>query len=149
MSGSYQIKCRDSSQVEFVTREISFDESADKVNLYLQLEVPFLQFKVLVRETYAYDYKENGVSLAIVFLDLKQDVPQCEIYSGTDDPIIGSEPINFSSVTLQEYGNNLLFEPIPMEMLYTDVQGPQVKVKVDGLDALCVGFNCEYSYEEA
>ena len=100
LTGSYQITCRDSSQVEFVSREINFDQTADMVNLYLQLDVPFFQFKILVRETHAYDYKQNGVSLAIVFLDLKQDVPQCEISSGVEDPIMGSEPISFRSDTL-------------------------------------------------
>ena len=61
--------------MEYVSREIAFDEEAEMVNLYLQLDVPFMQNKILVRETHVYDYKQNGVSLALVFLDLKQDVP--------------------------------------------------------------------------
>ena len=66
--------------------------------------MPFIQFKIVVRETYVYDYKENGVSLAVVFLDLKENIPECSISSGIEDPIIGSEPIDFRDMTLQEFG---------------------------------------------
>ena len=34
-------------------------------------------------------------------------------------------------------------------MLYTDVTVPQVRVKIDGIDALCTGFDCGYTFEEA
>jgi hypothetical protein len=43
----------------------------------------------------------------------------------------------------------LVFEPIPMEMLYTPAYKPQVLVKVNGLAAVCPARNCGYSYVEA
>lgn len=149
LQGSYVITCRNSEQVEFKTREIGYQESAEMVNLYLQLDVPFLQLKVLVRDSLAYKYIENGISLAIVFLGFQKDQPSCEISSGTQDPITGSEPLVFRSDTLQRHGKNLLFEPVPLEMLFTDEQEPQVRVKVNGMDALCVTFDCSYTFEGA
>ena len=35
-----------------------------------------------------------------------------------------------------------------MEMLYTEVMKPQVRVQVDGLDAICYKQNCDYLYKE-
>lgn len=34
-----------------------------------------------------------------------------------------------------------------MEMLYTEAMKPQVRVKVDGLDAICHNRNCDYLYK--
>lgn len=45
-----------------------------------------------------------------------------------------------------EYGTNLFFDPIPMEMLYTAVTQPKVSVSVNGLSGLCTGLNCGYAY---
>jgi len=39
-----------------------------------------------------------------------------------------------------------MFEPIPLEMLYTDAQKPQVLIKVNGIDGVCPDFNCDYVY---
>ena len=33
-------------------------------------------------------------------------------------------------------------------MLFTNSNLPQVRVKVDGSDALCTNFNCHYAYVE-
>jgi len=45
-----------------------------------------------------------------------------------------------------EYGQSLLFEPIPMEMLYTAATRPQILVEVDGVPAACKNVNCDYLY---
>jgi hypothetical protein len=42
-----------------------------------------------------------------------------------------------------------MFEPIPMEMLYTPAKNPQVIVKVNGIPAVCPAQNCDYSYVAA
>ena len=52
-------------------------------------------------------------------MDMHGDVPQCEIRDSVDNPMVGAD-IEFHSSTLREYGKNLLFEPIPLEMIYTD-----------------------------
>ena len=101
LQGSYRISCKDDAQVEFLTREISIHEDPQMVALYLQLEIPFLLNKIVVRDTEAYDDKVNGVSLALIFLDMQKDVTECQISSGEEDPIVGSEPLKFTTETLQ------------------------------------------------
>jgi len=39
-----------------------------------------------------------------------------------------------------------MFEPIPLEFLYSDAQQPQVMVTVNGIDGVCPEFNCDYIY---
>ena len=72
-------------------------------------------------------------------------VPECSISSGVDDPLVGNE-IVFETETIREYGQNLMFEPIPLSMLYTDAQKPQVMIKVNGIEGVCPEFNCDYVY---
>jgi hypothetical protein len=52
----------------------------------------------------------------------------------------------YSSFTEVEYGENLLFESIPLDMLYTEATKPQVLVNVNGIPALCANLNCDYMY---
>ena len=42
-----------------------------------------------------------------------------------------------------------MFEPVPMEMLFSDAKKPQVLVTVNDLQALCINVNCDYAYEKA
>jgi hypothetical protein len=77
-------------------------------------------------------------------------MPQCYIQSAEGDHEIveGAKPV-FDSVTFREYGKSLWFEPVPLEMLYTPAEVPQVTVRVNGLPAVCPKNNCGYSYIEA
>lgn len=52
----------------------------------------------------------------------------------------------FSTETIREYGQNLMFEPVPLSMLYTDAQKPQVLISVNGIEGVCPEFNCDYVY---
>jgi hypothetical protein len=73
------------------------------------------------------------------------DMPQCFLTSGNITSLTGSN-IAFKNETLQNYGDTLMFEPVPMEMLYTSVTRPQILVEVDGVPAACVNLNCDYLY---
>ena len=53
----------------------------------------------------------------------------------------------FRSETIRQYGTGIMFEPVPMEMLFSDAQKPQVLVVVDDLESLCINLNCDYAYE--
>jgi hypothetical protein len=55
----------------------------------------------------------------------------------------------FDQEIYRAHGENLWFEPVPLEMLYTVAQVPQVRVSVNGLPAVCPDNNCGYSYLEA
>ena len=72
-------------------------------------------------------------------------MPQCYLTTGIENPISGSNP-RFESTTIAEYGETLMFEPIPLEMLYTAATRPQVLVNVDGMSAACANLNCDYLY---
>ena len=63
-------------------------------------------------------------------------------------PIEGQN-IVYKSEVLQEYGKNLMFEPVPMEMLYNDAEKPQVLVTINGIDGVCPDFNCDFVYVDA
>ena len=107
--------------------------------------MPHAQLKTYVRDTGKYPYYHNGREISIYFMDAHTDVPQCEIRDSVDNPMEGAD-VEFHSTTLREYGQGLLFEPIPLEMIYTDAQNPQVRVKVNGIDGVCPEFNCDYTY---
>ena len=47
---------------------------------------------------------------------------------------------------MREYGQNLFFEPMPLEFIYTDAQKPQVMISVNGVEGVCPEFNCDYIY---
>ena len=111
----------------------------------MQLFIPHLQFKIYVRDINEHTYRENGVGFAVIFQDYHGDVPECTISSGSDSPLTGNNPL-FSTVTEREYGKNLMFEPIPLSMLYTDAQKPQVLLTVNGIEGVCPSLNCDYVY---
>ena len=55
----------------------------------------------------------------IIMQDYHGEVPQCEIRSSETTPIEGNNVV-FNSSKMREYGQNLMFEPIPLEFLYSD-----------------------------
>ena len=75
-------------------------------------------------------------------------MPQCYITTGINEPLTGENP-RFEAMTLAEYGENIMFEPIPQEMLYTAATRPQVLVTVDGMSAACAHLNCDYLYVDS
>ena len=75
-------------------------------------------------------------------------VPQCFIENDDERPIPETVSFITKASKLREYAESLWWESIPMEMLYTEVMKPQVRVQVDGLDAICHNQNCDYLYKE-
>ena len=59
----------------------------------------------------------------IIFQDMHGDVPQCTLETSTSKPLVGNN-FNITSTTIREYGKTLMFEPIPLEFMYTDAQKP-------------------------
>jgi len=108
---------------------------------------PHLRYKTDVQESYTHMYRENGVEFIMIFKGYKGDVPKCTIKSDTTTPIAGGTNIVYTVETIRTHGTNLFFEPIPMEMMYTDEQKPQVLVTTEGLPAVCINKSqCDYSY---
>ena len=50
---------------------------------------------------------------------LGYNVPECQITSGQTYPITGNNP-TANVTTLQNFGESLIFEPVPLEFLSTD-----------------------------
>ena len=67
-----------------------------------------------------------------------------------DDPLTGTNMVITNS-EISRYGgdtNNIFYDFIPFDYLYTDEAGPQVIVEVNDLPALCKNLECGYTYEE-
>jgi len=59
---------------------------------------------------------------------------------------MGGENLQYFAETIAEYSTNLLYEPIPFEMLRTYETKPQLVVSVDGLPAVCQNVDCDFTY---
>lgn len=93
-------------------------------------------------------YYDNQRQFAIQFIDFNFNPPQCEIVSSVDNPLSGGG-LTLTSETLNEYGTNLFYEPMPQEFMVTPATSPQVLVEIDGVSAACATLNCDYQYFEA
>jgi len=131
LSGSFTISCAKDGQT-YTTPEIKYNHWHQGIERDLEANIPFLYYKTQVRHLYDFGYYENGRTLAIIFSDLEEDVEQCTIQSGVNDPIQGATPV-FESTTLRQYGDGLYFEAVPLEMLFSDVTSPQVEITVNGI----------------
>jgi len=104
------------------------------LNYDLHLDIPHIAQKMVLYDTGRYEFRKDGVSIYLHFLDYHGDVPQCVIKSAEGaNAITGGTNVQFISETQREYGKNLMFEPIPLEMLYAPATKPQVLVKVNGI----------------
>ena len=89
----------------------------------MQLWIPHAQFNIQVFNGYKYDYRENGMSAAVVWEDYHGNPPDCYIENSATTPMTGDN-VTFNTTVIQEYGQNLMFVPIPLEMIYSDVSQP-------------------------
>lgn len=107
-----------------------------------------MTFKIRVSMPRVAEFYDNNVGLQIMihmedFDDYPYELPQCWIEGEAprDADVEHKNPIiadaSYSSSKFQERGKNLMFEPIPMEMLYTPAYKPQVLVTVNDLAAVC------------
>ena len=77
--------------------------------------------------------------------DLEKDPWISSIETSVSNPIVGNNVV-FNASTMREYGQNLMFEPVPLEFIYADAQKPQVMISVNGVVGVCPEFNCDYLY---
>lgn len=152
LAGYWNFNCPDPSNpaLIYTTENIPWYDSFAAIQNHIDATMPFLASKVWVKLADSEDnqwYYENQRNFYIVADGLDQDLPQCYITSSADAPLTGAEP-TFHAETLREYGQNLFFEPVPLEMLYHAASKPQVLVTVDDMPALCANLNCDYLYTE-
>jgi hypothetical protein len=161
--GRYKIACPDlfDSNIVHRTGELDIFSHAYYIDDQLQKFIPWMAFKIRVSMPRVKDYPsdKNGFQFMIHMQDFdgfEGEIPQCVIEGNApedapdqphDHPIRADA--SFYATKFQQRGNNLVFEPIPMEMLYAPAYRPQVLVKVNGLAAVCPAQNCGYSYVAA
>ena len=59
-----------------------------------------------------------------------------------DNPLTGK--ITYMAETVVPYGKNLMFWPIPFEMLETYEEKPQMLVEIDDMPAVCHSMDCSF-----
>jgi hypothetical protein len=159
--GMYMIACPDllDPEVIYRTSEIDVYSGSGTIDDKLQRYIPWMPFKVRVsmpnKASNRFPSDKNGLQIAIYMQDFdgwQGDIPQCYIegdhHSYHHENPIRARHVAYSAERIQERGTNLWFEPVPLEMLYTPAQKPQVLVTVNGIPAVCPAQNCDYSYIE-
>ena len=116
LRGNYVINCPHPDQPSVIekTREIKYDTNSITIEHILQKDISFLANKVRVKgmRVKGQKYIDNARRFGIVFEGMQEDMPQCFLTSGTDDPLTGFNTF-FEADTLTEFGQSLMFEPIP------------------------------------
>jgi hypothetical protein len=85
-----------------------------------------------------------GKEFYIDFSSYNEDPGQFEIVSYEDDPLVGT--ITYYGETVVPYGKNLMFWPVPFEMLETYEEKPQVLVEIDDMPAVCHSMDCSFMH---
>lgn len=116
LSGKFQIKCIDGEGYQSMSSEFDHDLSAWWVEHNLQWSCHGLRDKVEVWEDNKFAYPENGRAFWIRYYGLNENVGQAEIMSAEITPL-GGDDLEFFSETTHPFNTNLLYEPIPFEML--------------------------------
>ena len=145
LGGSFKVTCPDENGNLWSTNDENYNRWVEGLDFDVQLFIPHAQFNIQIFNGYKYDYNENGRSFAVVWEDYHGNPPDCYIESSTDNPLTGDN-VTMNTTIVQEYGQNLMFAPIPLEFIHTDVTQPQVGIKVNGIDGVCPAFNCGYLY---
>lgn len=106
----------------------------------------FLIDSVTVIKDGRYDFPDNGISYLLHFFNLDYEVPKCTIAGSGEYPLSGGAQMYTNNTVLRTYGESLFFDTVPLDMLKADAQTPQILVYVDGMEALCLDLNCDYTY---
>ena len=88
--------------------------------------IPHLRFKTRFTGQNDFYDKSLGRAFQLLFIGYEGNPPDCSLVNDPVSPLIGASEIRFTSETIREYGTNLFFEPIPLEMLYTNADRPHV-----------------------
>jgi len=145
-NGTFTVTCTDNFNAAYTSVEIDYASNANTIEYKLQ-SIPFLVDNIEVVDDGRFAYAENGISFIIHFTGLDYEVPLCSIAPSSGEyPLTGGDAQTQNVSMIRPFGESLFFEVIPMEMLNTDEQTPQILVKIDGMDALCLDMNCDFTY---
>ncbi|TNV88211.1 hypothetical protein FGO68_gene8985 [Halteria grandinella] len=148
VTGSFKLKCVMPDGTWNQTVDMTSMLGLSNIITNIHNACPFYREKFELWEGPTYTYLDDGRDLLIRFRNLNMDIPQWEILSSTSNPLQGNE-IYLNSTTWIPYSSqNLFYEPVPYEFLYTNETIPQVIVSVNGVEAVCTTLNCGYEYKE-
>lgn len=143
----FMIQCVDSDGYSSNSWEFDYDVSRWHLQHWLQMSCHGLRDKVEVWEDTKYAYYENGRAFFLRYYGKNENVGQATIMSGEVTPL-GGDFISYHWNTTYQFSSNLLYEPIPFEMLRAYEEMPQIEVSVNGTTAVCHELNCGYAYVE-
>jgi hypothetical protein len=90
----------------------------------LSRDIPHLSFNV---STYTPNRKfagtGNGIQIVITVWAVQGNIPMCEIKPSEEIPYPPEHATAYSQ-RLREWGKNLMFDPVPLEMLFTPAFKP-------------------------
>jgi hypothetical protein len=145
-NGTYAITCTDNTGSVYTSEDILFDATRSQIEYAIHRSVPFMIDNVEVITDDRYLYPSNGISYLLHFYGLDYEVPVCSIAGSGEWPLSGGADMYSNNTVIRTYGESLFFETVPLEMLHSDAQTPQVLVTVDGMQALCLDLNCDFTY---
>jgi hypothetical protein len=124
----------------------NFDSKASAAHIENMIEggCPWTRDKILVDAVNEYGYYENGRAMYIQFVGYNNKPGQFKIVPAD----LNTTAYNYTThqnVT-DPFSNDLFYEPIPYEMLRTNVKKTQLRVTVNGTEAVCKNLNCDYIY---
>lgn len=145
MSGQWQIKCVYPDGAFKLTNPLNLDASSHTIQRHISEHCPFMRNRVLVHTFNSpYSHHTLGKEFYVDFMGYTEDPGQFEIVSSEENPLIGD--ITYIGETLIPYGKNLVFWPIPFEMLETYEEKPQMLVEIDDMPAVCHSMECEFTH---
>jgi len=121
LSGKYKVKCVYADGSFSESKSMSYD--TDRFNIWRGIteHCDYMKDSIRVWDKPGFSSPSVGKAFYIDFNGYNENPGQFEIISDLDDPLIGGigVDITFTHETVQEYGKNLFFQPIPFEMLRT------------------------------
>lgn len=93
LAGKYIINCPDplNPTMIYSTEEISWNSWAPSIEHRLQIDIPFLQSRIQVKDlgVSGQYYWENARRFAIIFEGMDMDMPECYLSTGVLEPLTG------------------------------------------------------------
>lgn len=128
LAGKFTLNCPDPSNplVIYSTEPMNYDISISSLQNRIDSDIANLIGKVEVKafKRANEEYYENGRRFTIMFREVEEDTPQCTIASDIAEPLTGGTNLALLESTLRDYGQSMMFEPIPAEMLRAEATKP-------------------------
>lgn len=124
------------------------DSSDHTIQRHISEHCPLFRNRILVHSySSPFPHHTLGREFYIDFSSYPGDPGQFEVISNEDNPLVGD--ITYNAETIVPYGKNLMFWPIPFEMLETYEEKPQMLVEIDDMPAVCHSMKCDFTHVAA